>query len=270
MTYRTLIRFLAATTAVFASPALSQEYDCVISPALTVEVASPVGGLVSEVLIARGDLVRKGDVIARLDSRVEQTTLDLMRERAGSDAEIEAQQARVDLAQSQLERYRTLVERNVSSTGQLEESEAAMKVASRELAIARMRKRIAGLESKRAEELLEQRTIFSPIDGVIVERMLFVGEFADQDTAVARITQLDPLHVDSFLPVSVYPQLELGITATIRPNAPIGGVHTGKISVIDRVFDAASGTFGVRVDIENDDLKIPAGHRCRISFGSGG
>lgn len=253
-----------------ALPAFSTDYDCVITPTVIVEVASPAGGLISEVMVSRGDIVEKGQIIARLDSQVEQTTVNLMRERAASKAEIEAQAARLKLAQSQRDRIEKLVERNVSPEGDLEEATAAVEVASRELAMAKMRNRIAELELDRSEKLLRQLDVVSPISGLVLERMRFEGEFADQDAAIARLAQLDPLNIETFLPVSVYPDLEIGMSAEIRPDDPIGGIYLGKVTVIDRVFDAASGTFGVRVEIDNDDLAIPAGHRCMITFGIDG
>ena len=47
---------------------------------------------------------------------------------------------------------------------------------------------------------------------------------------------------------------------------PVAGGYEGKVSVVDRVFDPASGTFGIRVNLPNPDLKIPAGQRCKLTF----
>jgi hypothetical protein len=48
------------------------------------------------------------------------------------------------------------------------------------------------------------------------------------------------------------------------PNEPIEGTYQGTVTVIDRVFDAASSTFGLRVELQNPDGLLPAGHRCQI------
>lgn len=245
-------------------------FECVIEPAVEVEIASPAGGLIEEISVERGDVVRAGQPIARLESGLEETAVTLQRERAGSDAEIEAAQARLKLARSQAERLATLVERNIAPLGDLEEAEASVEVAAREVAMAEMRQRIAALELERAEELLRQRTIRSPLDGEVLERRLFTGEFASSDVVIARIAQLDPLHVEAYLPIEMYPELERGMSAVVRPDAPISGRHEGRVTVIDRVFDPASGTFGVRVELPNPDLAIPAGLRCLVSFAPAG
>ncbi|SLN65976.1 efflux RND transporter periplasmic adaptor subunit [Roseisalinus antarcticus] len=241
-------------------------YDCVIEPALTVEIASAEGGTLQEVLVGRGDTVSRGDVLARLDSTVEETTVALMEERSRSDAGIIAQVARLQLSQSQLDRVSTLVERNIGAVGQLEEAQATVEVARGDLSLARLNQRIAALEFERAQETLDRRTIRSPIDGVIVERLLYSGEYADRDKPIFVIAQIDPLHVEVFLPVEIFGSVEIGREAIIDPAPPIEGRYTGTITVIDRVFDAASGTFGLRVDLENPAFEVPAGHRCTVRF----
>jgi multidrug efflux pump subunit AcrA (membrane-fusion protein) len=50
------------------------------------------------------------------------------------------------------------------------------------------------------------------------------------------------------------------------PEAPVGGRHAATVAVVDRVVDAASGTFGIRLLLPNPDLALPAGLRCRVRF----
>jgi hypothetical protein len=46
----------------------------------------------------------------------------------------------------------------------------------------------------------------------------------------------------------------------------VAGKHLAMVSTVDRVFDAASGTFGVRLELPNRDNRLPAGLRCQVSF----
>lgn len=244
--------------------AFAQSFDCIIDPAVVVNVGNEVPGLLQDVRINRGDVVLKGQQIASLASEVEQTTVALLTQQAESRAEVEAQRARFELAMSRLNRTRELVEGNVVPQDKLEEAVAEMEVVKRELAIAEMRSRIAELELTRAKKVLEQRSIRSPITGVVVERLLFDGEFLAQDGKLATIAQLDPLHVEAFLPVEYYPEIHLGMRALVMPNEPIAGTYQGSVTVVDRVFDAASSTFGLRVELPNPDGALPAGHRCQM------
>jgi RND family efflux transporter MFP subunit len=249
-----------------SSPASAEEFDCVIDPTVVVRIGSPVSGLLESVRVRRGDVVEKGQEIARVSSDVEQATVELLSEQAASRAEIEAQITRSKLARNRLARTRELADQNVTSKDRLEEAIAEFEVVQRELALAEMRNRVAGLELERARKMVDQRTIRSPIDGVILDRALFSGEFLDQDGHVATIAQLDPLHVEAFLPVSQFGKIQIGTPAQVTPAEPIKGTFTATVTVIDRVFDAASGTFGVRSELDNADHQIPAGHRCRITF----
>ncbi len=258
------VAMIIAAQLAFPSPALAQAVDCLIDPVVTVGVGNSVPGLLEDVLIDRGDVVQKGQLIASLASDVEQATVALLTEQAESQAEIEAQRARYDLVRSRLDRTRELAKGNVVPQDRLEETVAEMEVVKRELAIAEMRSRIAGLELDRARKVLEQRQIRSPISGIVVERLLFDGEFLAQDRKLATIAQLDPLSVEAFLPLQFYKQLHLGMQVEVMPNEPVGGVHRGAITAIDRVFDAASGTFGIRVELANPGGLLPAGQRCEI------
>lgn len=248
------------------SPSSAQSFDCIIDPAVTVGVGNAVPGLLEKVLINRGDVVQKGQLIATLVSDVERTTVELLTQQAESQAEIEAQRARYDLIVSRLSRTRELAQSNVVPQEKLEETIAEMEVVKRELAIAEMRSRIAGLELTRARKVLEQRSIRSPISGVVVERLLFEGEFLGQDGKLATIAQLDPLHVEAFLPVEYYTQLHVGMLVQVEPKEPVTGIYEGTVTVVDRVFDAASSTFGLRVELPNPDGLLPAGHRCQLEL----
>jgi len=50
------------------------------------------------------------------------------------------------------------------------------------------------------------------------------------------------------------------------PEAPVGGDYAAKIEVVDRMLDAASGTFGVRLRLPNPGNRIPAGVKCKVRF----
>jgi RND family efflux transporter MFP subunit len=252
----------------FAPGAFAQDasFDCVIEPAVIVSLATPTGGILQTVAVQRGQTVKKGDVVARLRSELEQTTVRLLEERAGNDAEIVAQRARLELARKRLDRIRTLHRAEIGASKDLEEAEAALELAAQELSMAEMNQRVSQIELERAREVLEQRSVISPIDGVVIERLLFDGEYADENAPIARIAQLDPLYVETFLPVDRFKDVSVGDEVEVRPDPPIEGIYSGHISVIDSVFDAASGTFGVRIELSNSDHAIPSGHRCKASI----
>ena len=237
-----------------------------MEPSLVVRLGSPSPGLLAEVTLQRGDRVTAGAVVGRLLSEVEEATIELIAEQAASNAEVEAQEARLELSLARLDRSQSLVDRGIAPREQLEEIAAETEVVRRELAMALLRQRLAVLELERARRAFDQRAIRSPINGIVIERVLSAGEFVPQDGHVAVIAALDPLHVEAYLPVRVYPQVHEGQRAVIRPAAPIGGHFEARVSTIDRVFDAASATFGLRLTLANHGATLPAGHRCTVEF----
>ena len=56
------------------------------------------------------------------------------------------------------------------------------------------------------------------------------------------------------------------MTAEVRQGSPGGVVYTGTVVIVDRVIDLASGTFGVRVQVPNPNLTLPAGLKRPVRF----
>lgn len=249
-----------------AVPAFSGQYDCVIHPSKVVEIGSPVTGLLSEVSIDTGDIVAVGSEIARLDSRVEETTVDLARVRSQDRSGIEAQEAQVALLRSRLLRAETLLERKAISVAEFEQRKAELAVGEAELVRQKMSLRFAELELARAQASLSQKSIVSPLTGVIIERRLSAGEFMRQESSIAVVAQLDPLYVKAYLPSDAFDSTMVGATARVYPAAVQSEPLVGIITLVDQVFDATSNTFGIRVEIENSGSMIPAGQRCQISI----
>jgi RND family efflux transporter MFP subunit len=255
-----------ALTASASARASNEAFDCVIEPSLALRIGSPIVGILSGVEAERGDVVRQGQVVARLESSVETATLGLARARAESTAEIDARRARVDQMRSELNRAASLHTSAVVSTQRIEELRANASIAASELALAELNRRLAALEVGRAEALLEQRVIRSPVNGVVTTRNLGPGEYVNQDNFILGIARLDPLNVETYLPLRLYRRIRTGMRAVVRPDSPVGGSYDAQIGVIDEVFDAASGTFGVRLMLPNADLVLPGGLRCRVEF----
>lgn len=126
-------------------------------------------------------------------------------------------------------------------------------------------RRLAELELNRSIAELNQRMLRSPITGVVVKRFLHPGEFVNRNP-ILELAQLDPLRVEVFAPISLLGRLAVGMRGQVMPEAPVGGTHGARVTVVDRVVDAASSTFGVRLELSNPNYKIPAGLKCRVRF----
>jgi multidrug efflux pump subunit AcrA (membrane-fusion protein) len=91
------------------------------------------------------------------------------------------------------------------------------------------------------------------------------GEFPKQER-ILKLAQIDPLRVEAYAPVSLLGKVTVGMQAQIKPEDPVSGTYTAKVTVVDRVVDAASGTFGVRLELPNPDFRLSAGLKCTVRF----
>ncbi len=243
-----------------------RSFDCLLEPRLKIKLATPVSGVLREVMVDRGDIIHKQQVVAQLESSVDQAMLELAKAKAESDATVKARMARLAFLTKKRDRTVTLMAKGATSAAALDEIESDFGVAQEELHEAEANMKIAQLDAVRAEEVLKLRSIMSPIDGVVAERNLLGGEYAYEQAPIMTIAQINPLNVEVFVPVALYGTITVGTEATILGEAPVGGRYVAKVEVIDPLIDARSGTFGIRLLLPNPDNKIPAGLRCKVEF----
>jgi len=241
------------------------EYDGVIEPYMTVKVGSGVPGIIETVKVDRGDFVKKGQVIATLQSGVERATMEAAKVRAEMEATIQSKKAQLDFLLRKNKQNEELYKKGAVAFTQKDEAETNRILAEQALQEALENKRLAELDFKRAIEVFNRLTIRSPINGVVVERFLSPGEYIETES-ILKLAQIDPLHVEVILPVALLPSIRVGEKAKVIPEAPIGGQYTAEVKIVDRVIDAASGTFGVRLELHNPNGRLPAGLKCKVIF----
>jgi RND family efflux transporter MFP subunit len=244
------------------------EYDCVIEARQKVDVRSQAEGVIESVFVSRGETVKKGKLLAKLSSGPELAAVNLARSRATMEGELKAAEARLDITKKKWERAEELHKMNFVSANAKDEAEAEYRLAKEQLRAAQEGRKLAELEVKRAEEVLAQRSIHSPVTGVVVALLLQPGELAssNQKEAILKVLEIDPLNVEVVLPVSQYGKIKAAQRARVMPEQPVGGSYTAAVEVVDPTLDAASGTFGVRLKLPNPGNRIPAGAKCRVRF----
>jgi RND family efflux transporter MFP subunit len=250
---------------IFCTAVGAAEFDGVIEPYMIVKVGSGVYGILETVNVDRGDFVKKGQVLATLQSGVERATMEAARARAEMKADIKAKQAQLDFAIRKQKRNEQLYKKEALPFSQMDEVETNRILAETQLQDAMENKRLAELEYKRTVEVVKRLTIRSPINGVVVERNLSPGEYIENQS-VLKLAQIDPLNVEVILPVSQLPSIKVGMRAKVIPEDPIGGQYVAEVKIVDRVIDAASGTFGARLELPNPKNRLPAGLKCKVIF----
>jgi RND family efflux transporter MFP subunit len=246
--------------------ALAAKASCLVDANQVVKLSSSVQGAIARILVKRGDHVEAGQIVALLDSDVEQAMYEAAQLRAGSDVVIQAKMSELVNAERKLQRQRQLAERGVNSAQTLEDADTAAEIAKYAVEQAKLDQQLATSEAQRLKATIERRTVRSSVDGVVTKVELHEGEFADPSATLAVIAETRPLLVEIFLPVDAYPLVRIGMQAEIRLQEPIGGRHVSSIVTKDPQIDSASGTFRVTLKLPNSDEAIPAGIRCSARF----
>ena len=241
------------------------EFDGLIEPYVVVEVGSEVPGVIDSMNVDRGDVVSAGQVLATLRSGVEKASLALAKTRAEMEWNIKAKKAALGLAQRNSKRTRDIFESNAFAEQKWDEIKTQEILAEAQLDEAIDQKRLYELEFKQAVEVVNRKIVRSPVAGVVMELFLLKGEYVE-DKPILKIAQIDPLNVEVVLSVEYYGSVKVGMHGIVKPESSVGGEYEAIVTIVDKVIDAASGTFGVRLEISNPDFKILPGLKCKVVF----
>jgi membrane fusion protein (multidrug efflux system) len=212
--------------------------ECLVEPHLIANVGSPVEGIIESILVGRGDVVKKGQLIAKLKSSVEVSTLNLKR-------------AHWEFGQRKVARNKELFSQNLIS-----ESEKDELITQTE---------IAKLEFELQQEIVNELYIKSPLTGVVLTRFLAPGEQVGQGKILS-VAQLNPLNVEVVVPAVMFDAIKNGLTGNVSLASEGDVNHKAKVVAVDPIIDAASRTFAVRLQLLNPRNKIPAGINCLVRF----
>lgn len=242
------------------------DFDCVMDAARIVELSPRTPGVIDQVEVEKGQRVAKGDVIARIDSSMEEAALKILEARVASTAAIDAQTARLAFAKAQFDRAVALEKQDAQSPAKVEELRNDLALATSQLEQAKVDRTALQAETERARIAVENTLIRATVPGVVSEISLSPGEYATADRHVAVLAQTDPIHVDAYLPAEFFDRIHVGSPVRIRPEYPEGAVIEAQVKSVDAMFDSASRTFGLRVELPNADNHIVAGQRCRLEL----
>ncbi len=196
------------------------------------DLSTEVPGTIQEILFSSGQQVKKGDVIIRMRTNLEQATL-------------KSYQAKLALAKMSYEREKTLFDKHVSSQAALDARQAELSQAE------------AGVES--AEAQIQQKTITAPFDGKLGIRQVDLGQYVTAGSNMISLQALSPLYVNFTLPEQYLTDLYPGQKVEIATNLKKDKAATGTITAINSKVDQTTRNIQVQATIPNDKLILYPG-----------
>jgi multidrug efflux system membrane fusion protein len=193
------------------------------------------GGIIGELLVKQGEIVKKGDIVARIAPE-------------GRDAAVKTAEQQLVQAKAEAEARLKLVEQGTLPKLQADAAMSALRAAE------------AQLEATQAE--LERLEVVVPYDGVIDVMQVEQGASVDGGTPVATLIALDPIIAIGEVNESDLGVVEVGENADVR--LVTGPVVTGKVRYISRSAQPATRTYTVEVEVSNPDLSIPDGMTAEV------
>lgn len=204
---------------------------------ITVSAAEP--GIIAEMLVREGDAVKKGVVLARLDTTVLAAELDIAR------------------AESRL---------TTTRRQRLEELAGSSRATPDEVEKARTDGAIREAQVRRVEAQIEARTLRSPVDGVVTEIKRDPSEAISlAQPHVLTVVQIDRLTINLFLPPGRAALLKTGGQADLLLLDEDNALVPVEVEFLSPVTDAASGTVRVKFALDNRAGTHRAGGRCALA-----
>lgn len=202
-------------------------------------VIAKVGGEVRTIHVEEGDDVKAGQILARLD---------------GDRLRLEQQQTEANLRKLQrdYERNVDLNERGLISEGDFE----------------RIRFEMEALEATNdlAKLQLSYADIRAPIDGVISERFIKVGNMLELEAATFQVTSLEPLVSYLHVPEREFRRIVAGQDAALIIDALGGAVFPGTVARVSPIVDPATGTFKITIEVSDESRKLKPGMFARVAI----
>ena len=234
----------------------------------SVVIRPQVEGVLTRIAVQEGQNVKKGDLLATLDDRAIRASLDQAKAQLGQS------QAQLQVAQTDLKRYRLLSEDNGISRQTLDQQQALVN---------QLQATMLGNQANiaAAEVQLSYTRILSPVSGRVGIRNVDEGNLVrTTDTqGLFSVTRLDPINVEFSVPQNWLPTLQqltasseaAPIQAYLEGDGDTGGqlLGEGRLSLIDNQIAAGTGTLRAKATFNNPDTRLWPGQLVTLRVQTG-
>jgi RND family efflux transporter MFP subunit len=231
----------------------------------TVDVVPRVAGRIESIQVQLGDRVTRGQAVAKLEDRAVREQVNQVRANLEvNQATLKARENDAVVARNAFDRARTSFERGLVSQQGLEDAEARYNSAASQVTVAQ-----AQLVSTQArlDELtvtLNDTSVLSPVDGFVGRRNLDVGAFAGANTVIISVVDIGLVRMVANLVEKDFRRVQAGAPALVEVDAFPGEQFTGHVSRVAPVFDPATRTATMEIEVPNPGYRLKPGMYARV------
>ncbi len=212
-----------------------------------------VNGKIMQRLVDTGAVVKKGQLLAKLDP------LDSQLASQAAQADVSAAQADLQLAETELSRQRQLHQRHFIATQALDIQEAKFKAAAARFKQVKAQAAVAGNQSRYSE-------LFAETDGVVTEIHAEPGQVVSAGEVIVRLAVPTAMEVAISLPESRLSAVNIDTAAEVRFWAHPQKVYSAKVREIAPAADALTRTYPLRVTLIDPDNQVRLGMTAGVRF----
>ena len=240
--------FVPKPTSVWARPVTVDRWPPQISAIGTLRayqgifIAPQAAGVITAIRFESGQDVKAGDLLINIDDSVEQ-------------ADLAAGEATLRNAEATLARQKTLVLGGNTPQATLDQALAA--------------RDSAAASVQRAKAIIAQKAIRAPFNGRIGIRNADLGQFVSVGTALATLTNLDPIYADFPVTEEALATIRVGQDVAMTTGAVPGQTFEGKIKAIDARVSAESRNVTIRAEFANPDRRLLPGMFANLTATTG-
>lgn len=231
----------------------------------TVDVVPRVGGRLESISVRLGDRVSRGQTVVKVEDReireqINQVTASLDVNRAN----VVNRENDLKVAELAFERARTSFERGIASRQSLEDAEARYNAAVSQLTVAKAQQAQTTARIDELKITLSNTSVQSPVDGFVSRRNLDPGAFANANTVILSVVDISTVRLIVNVVERDFRRVAPGVEAEVEVDAFPGEKFAGTVSRVAPVFDPATRTATIEIEVPNPGYRLKPGMYARV------
>jgi RND family efflux transporter MFP subunit len=231
----------------------------------TVDVVPRVAGRIEIVHVKLGDRVQRGQVLAKIEDR------ELREQIRQAEASLEVNKSTVTARENDLkvqenifERFKQLAANGLTPKQQLEDAELRHNSARSQVDVAKSQQQATQARLDELKITLGNTTVLSPLEGFVSRRLLDPGGFAGANTVIMTVVDIGTVRLVANLVEKGFNKITAGVSADVEVDTFPGEQFKGQVSRVAPVFDPATRTAAMEIEVPNPGFRLKPGSYARV------